>query len=85
MTMNIKNPEASRLAHRIADLTGETVTGAVTESLRERLARLEAEQGADSVAERMLAIGRDAASRLPESVRGIGHGELLYGPDGLPR
>ena len=28
MSMNIKNPEAHRLALRIADLTGETVTGA---------------------------------------------------------
>lgn len=86
MAMNIKNAEASRLAHRIADLTGETVTGAVTESLRERLARLEAEGGGSvPLAERMLAIGRDCASRLPEQERTTEHGDLLYGPDGLPR
>ena len=41
MSMNIKNRDAFELAHRISDLTGESVTGAVTESLRERLARLE--------------------------------------------
>ena len=44
MGMNIKNPEAHQLAREVAALTGESVTGAVTESLRERLERLRAEQ-----------------------------------------
>lgn len=87
MSMNIKNPEAHRLARRIADLTGETVTGAVTESLRERLGRLEAERSSerDSLAGRLMDIGRDCAARLPPTVRTVDHGDLLYGPDGLPR
>jgi antitoxin VapB len=84
MAMNIKNPEAYRLAHRIAELTGESVTGAVTESLRERLVRLEA-GGAEPLADRILAIGRDCATRLPDAIREVDHGQLLYGPDGLPR
>jgi antitoxin VapB len=83
MAMNIKNPEAHRLAHRIAELTGESVTGAVTQSLRERLARLEAAD--EPLAARLLAIGRDCAARLPDDVCAVDHGELLYGPDGLPR
>jgi len=83
MAMNIKNAEASRLAHRIAELTGETVTGAVTESLRERLTRLEA--AGEPLAARILAIGRDCAARLPDHIRSVDHEGLLYGPDGLPR
>ena len=43
MGMNIKNPEAHQLAREVAALTGESVTGAVTESPRERLERLRAE------------------------------------------
>ena len=86
MSMNIKNPEAHRLAHRIADLTGDTVTGAVTESLKERLQRLEHQgRGEGSLAEQLMAIGRDCAARLPEGIRTVDHDELLYGPDGLPR
>ena len=87
MSMNIKNPEAPRLAHRIADITGETVTGAVTESLRERLGRLEADRAADAttLAEQLLVIGRDCAARLPAAARTVDHGDLLYGPDGLPQ
>lgn len=86
MSMNIKNPEAHRLAHRIADLTGETVTGAVTASLRERLTRLEEQRnGEGTLAEQLLVIGRACATRLPDTVRTVDHGELLYGLDGLPR
>lgn len=83
MAMNIKSPEAYRLAHRIAEMTGESVTGAVTESLRERLARLEAAE--EPLAVRILAIGRDCASRLSDDMRTVDHADLLYGPDGLPR
>lgn len=37
MALNIKNPEAERLAHELADETGDTVTGAVKTALEERL------------------------------------------------
>jgi antitoxin VapB len=39
MSLNIKNPEAYRLAHELARQTNETVTMAVTIALRERLER----------------------------------------------
>lgn len=38
MALNIKNPETERLAHLLADATGESLTEAVTTALRERLA-----------------------------------------------
>jgi antitoxin VapB len=83
MGMNIKNPEAFRLAHELSDLTGETVTGAVTESLRERLERIRAEQR-EGMATALLAIGRDVAGRLPDDVRQTDSDMLLYDEDGLP-
>jgi len=83
MGMNIKNPEAFRLAHELSDLTGETVTGAVTESLRERLERIRAEQR-EGMATALLAIGRDVAGRLPEDLRQADSDMLLYDEDGLP-
>lgn len=39
MALNIKNEEADRLARELAELTGETLTDAVIEALRERLKR----------------------------------------------
>ena len=37
MVLSIKNAEADRLARRLADLTGESITETVVESLRARL------------------------------------------------
>ena len=45
MSLNIKNPEAHALATRLAQKTGETLTDAVTTALRERLERLEQNDG----------------------------------------
>ncbi len=84
MSMNIKDPEAHRLAQELAALTGETLTRAVTESVRERLARLLSEERGD-LADRLLAIGADCARRLPEPYLSTDHADLLYGDDGLPR
>ena len=41
MALSIKSPEADTLARQVAALTGETLTEAITESLRLRLAGLQ--------------------------------------------
>ena len=51
MSLNIKDPEAHKLAQEIARATGETMTRVVTEALRERLARLERRSARASVEE----------------------------------
>jgi len=84
MTLNIKNEEAHRLARELAQLTGTSLTDAVTEALRERLTRLRGATGG-TLADRLLAIGRDCAKRLPPAVRSVDHGDLLYDDRGLPR
>ncbi len=83
MSLNIKNEEAHQLARELAQLTGESMSGAVTTAVRERRDRLLAAR-TGGLAERMVEIGRDCAGRLPESVRRVDHGELLYDEDGLP-
>lgn len=91
MSLNVKHPDAHRLAKELAAVTGETLTEAVTEALRERLARERAAQaearaeGANALAERVLAIGRDCASRLREPFVTGDPGALLHDEDGLPR
>jgi hypothetical protein len=39
----------------------------------------------ESLADRMLAIGRDCASRLKEPFLSVDHADLLYDGDGLSR
>jgi antitoxin VapB len=84
MGLNIKNREAHQLAEELSKLTGESMTTAVTIALRERLARVRQQQGL-SLADRLLAIGRDCAPRLKEPFRSADHGDLLYDERGLPR
>jgi antitoxin VapB len=84
MSMNIKNEEAYRLARQLSKLTGESLTTAVTEALRERLDRLRREQDIDR-AERLLLIGRDCAAHLKKRFRSIDHGDMLYDDRGLPK
>ncbi len=40
MPLNIKDPETERLAREVAQITGESKTGAIRTALRERQARL---------------------------------------------
>jgi antitoxin VapB len=86
MGLNIKNDEAERLARRLAELTGESVTRAITVAVRERLERV---QGSDRAAaahraERIRQISRDASARWVEPYRTGAHGDMLYDERGLP-
>lgn len=84
MAMNIKNQETQKLAQELAKLTGESMTAAITEALRERLERVRGNHG-NSLADRLVKIGKDCAAHLREPYRSVDHGELLYNEKGLPR
>lgn len=83
MALSIKDPEADRLAREVAKVTGETLTAAVVQSLRERLARVRRPRG-PRLSDELLRISRRCA-RLP--VEDDRSAEELIGYDerGLPR
>jgi len=86
MHLNIKNHEAHRLAAELADLTGDSLTAAVTTALRAQLAREKRLRASGPVAERLMDIGRryaaladpDPGPPTPEDIIG-------YDETGLPR
>jgi len=84
MSLNIKDEEAHRLARQLAKVTGESMTHAVTEAVRERLNRVRGAQEM-RLSARLLEIGRDCAAHLKEPFRSLDHGSLLYDEKGLPR
>ncbi len=84
MALNIKNEETQKLAQELAKLTGESMTAAITEAVRERLDRVREQRGT-SLADRLLKIGKDCAAHLQEPYRSADHGELLYNEKGMPR
>ncbi len=84
MSLNIKNKEAHKLANQLAKLTGENMTEAVTNAVRERLDRVRCQRGS-GLADRLIRIGKDCAARLKEPFRSKDHGDLLYDEKGLPK
>jgi len=84
MSLNIKNKEAHKLASQLARLTGENMTKAVTEAIRERLDRLRSQRGS-GLADRLVKIGKDCARHLKEPSRSADHADLLYDEKGLPK
>ena len=82
MSLNVKDPEAHRLAQAIARATGETMTRAVTEALRERYQRLQSHRGKASV-EELLAIAKRASAQVKHPY--LDHAAFLYDEHGLPK
>jgi len=75
VALSIKSAEADELAREVAALTGESITEAVTESLRLRLRLLRR----GGVRERLLAIAAEGRGlprlddRTEEQILGFGH------------
>jgi antitoxin VapB len=83
MALNIRNPETEKLAEVLSKLTGETKTEAVTQALRDRLARLRRERAQRRLADELDQIALHCArlpvrdSRTPDEILG-------YDEHGLP-
>jgi len=78
MNLNIKNEETYRLAHELAALTGESMTAAVTEAVRERLTRVKSK----GMAKRIMKISKECSALLKgKPLAEID--ELLYDENGL--
>jgi len=81
MSLNIKNEETHRLVQELASLTGESMTAAVTEAVRERLNRVKSK----GMAERIMSIAKRSAPLWKEPFKSLDHGDLLYDEKGLPK
>ena len=84
MSLNIKNDETCQLARELARLTGETMTGAITIALRERLDREHRARSAPQRLREMRVIADRCARLLKPGPSAVEHGDLLYDQRGLP-
>ncbi len=85
MGLNIKNEETCRLARELARLTGESMTGAITVALRERLGRRRRELNVDERLRELRAIAERCAKLMGPGPSAVEHGDLLYDERGLPK
>lgn len=84
MALNIKNAEAHRLAQELADATGASLTEAVTEAIRLRLAGVRAASDGDRLDAEVAEIQAFVAS-LPDRDARSAEEILGYDAFGLPR
>ena len=85
MSLNIKNEQTCRLAGELARLTGETMTGAITVALHERLQREKRRRSAEVRAQELRVIAERCARLLGPGPSAVEHGDLLYDEQGLPK
>ncbi|MYE55274.1 MAG: protein transcription factor [Chloroflexi bacterium] len=85
MSLNIKNQETHRLARELAALTGESMTGAITVALRERLEREKHGRSVESRVRELQSIARRCSTLMNDGPSALEHGDYLYGEDGLPK
>lgn len=84
MPLSIKHPEADRLARELAATTGESLTEAVLQALRERLTRERGRRWTPHLRDELRAIRQRCAklpvldTRSPEKILG-------YDDTGVPR
>ncbi len=84
MALNIKDPDADRLARDLARATGESLTTAVAVALRERLERVRGAARGDRLSAELDRIG-ERCGRLPLLDDRTDDEILGYDSDGLPR
>jgi antitoxin VapB len=86
MALNIKNEETCELVQELAQLTGENMTEAITNAVRERLERAKHRKKVEEgMAEKLMRIARESAPLWKEPFKSTPHGELLYDEKGLPK
>ncbi len=69
------------MAQELAALTGESLTAAVTEAVRERLHRIKKK----GMAERIMKIAKECAPLWKEPYKSMNIDNLLYDEKGLPK
>ena len=84
MAFSIKHHEADKLARELAATTGESLTEAVLNALRERLKRQKGRVQAPRLRDELRAI-RERCSKLPVLDSRSPEEILGYDEDGLPR
>jgi antitoxin VapB len=84
MALSIKNQVTERLARLVAEQTGESLTGAIEQALRERWERLQRKPKEPELVEHLLEIANRVAA-LPVLDDRSDDEILGYDENGLPR
>jgi antitoxin VapB len=82
--LNIKSEDAYRMASRLSELTGESLTTVVTKALRTELAREQRLRDNAALEEQLWALAGEIKANMPDDV--TSNHDWLYDDDtGLPK
>jgi len=85
MTLSLKNLETEQLVRKLADMTEESLTTAVTVAVRERIERLEKSDKKKGRLEWLINLSKQTAPLLKSLPPSTEIGDLLYDKEtGLP-
>lgn len=85
MAINIKNNATCDLARELAELTGDTMTNAITIALHERIEHVKRERDRDELRQDLRAIAKRCAAKMGPGPSATEHGDFLYDEYGLPK
>jgi antitoxin VapB len=81
--LNIKSEDAYRLASRLAELTGESLTSVVTKALRAELERQERQCDMQARVDHVMETAKEIRAHMREPVSS--DTSWMYDEDGLPK
>ncbi len=81
--LNIKSEDAYRLASRLSELTGESLTAVVTKALQAELDRQERQRDIRARVDRVMEIAKEIRAHMREPVSS--DTSWLYDENGLPK
>jgi antitoxin VapB len=81
--LDIKSEDAYRLASRLAELTGESLTSVVTRALQAELEREERQRDLKTRVDRIMAIAKEIPAHMREPV--TSDTSWMYDENGLPK
>ena len=84
VSLNIKNEKTHLQARELARLTGESMTAAVSEAIRERLERVRG-SSRYGPAKRLMKIAKECAAHIREPYKSMDIDDLLYDEKGMPK
>jgi antitoxin VapB len=81
--LNIKSEDAYRLASRLSELTGESLTAVVTKALQAALERQERQRDIQARVDRVMEIAKEIRAHMREPVSS--DTSWMYDENGLPK
>ena len=85
MPINIKNEQVTLLAVELAEAMGTSITDAVGEAAREKLARVRGQGVRQGIADQLMALSAKCLQNAPENWLKWDFDAELYDERGLPR